>query len=66
MLVLIELWTLQRLLRGDDMLFRKTSKTKVKKIFRNNDGGYKTKSLYRVTTYWFLFLPVYSYDEFIS
>jgi hypothetical protein len=48
------------------MIFRKTHKTKQKKIYRDSLSSKKEYALYRVYTYWFLFLPVYQYEEFIS
>jgi len=48
------------------MLIRKTSKTVQKKIFRSAHDSYKKSVLYRVTTFWFLFIPVYSYSEFLN
>lgn len=49
------------------MIIRKTQKTKVKKIRRDSYlTSQKKPALYRVTTYWFLFVPVFSYEEFID
>ena len=42
------------------MIFSKTTKTVIKKIWRNTEQEYKGKAVYRVTTYWFLFIPVYT------
>lgn len=48
------------------MLIRKTLSTKQKKIFRGNFDCKKESALYRVTTYWFLFIPVYQFEQFIE
>ena len=48
------------------MLITKTLSTKKKKIFRGKFDAKKESALYRVTTYWFLFIPVYSKQEFID
>lgn len=48
------------------MIIRKTSKTIKKKIYRNRYDLATTVALYRKVTYWFLFVPVYSYDVFID
>jgi hypothetical protein len=48
------------------MLIRKTLSTKQKRIFRRKLDDYKEAALYRVTTYWFLFLPFYSFEEILE
>jgi hypothetical protein len=48
------------------MIIRKTIKTKVKKIFRGKNENYKENALYRVVTYWFIFIPVYQCEQFID
>ena len=48
------------------MLIRKTMRTKKKKIWTGKFDSKKSSTLYRVTTYWFLFLPVYSSETFID
>ncbi len=48
------------------MLVRKTPSTKQKKIYRGRFDYKKESALYRVTTYWFLFVPVYSFEQIID
>jgi len=48
------------------MIISKTMSTKKKKIFRGKFDSRKESALYRVTTYWFLFLPIYSNQELIE
>lgn len=48
------------------MLFRKTHSTKKKNIYKDKDIDYKHVSLYMVYTYWFLFIPVYTIEEFVE
>tara|TARA_R110000850_G_scaffold100316_4_gene207521 strand:- start:8376 stop:8522 length:147 start_codon:yes stop_codon:yes gene_type:complete len=48
------------------MIFRKTHNTKKKKVLRGKFDTKKESALYRVYTYWFLFIPVYQYEEFIE
>ena len=42
------------------MIIRKTSKTIQKRIYRNAFDARPTRTLYRVDTVWFLFIPLYS------
>ncbi len=49
------------------MIIQKTSKTKIKNIYRDPDLSMRTMpAVYRVTTYWFLFIPVYRSEQFIT
>jgi len=48
-------------------IFRRSSKTVIKNIYRKAERrSGKGEALYRVTTYWFLIVPVYSYDEVLA
>jgi len=48
------------------MIIRKTSKTVQRKEYLSARAEYKSKTLYDVTTYWFLFIPVYSSHKYIK
>jgi len=48
------------------MFIRKTIETKKKLIFRGKYEKEKETALYRVTTYWFIFIPIYRYEEVIE
>lgn len=48
------------------MIFNKTSKTIKKRIWRNTEDERKKQAIYRVTTYWLLFVPLYSKQECID
>lgn len=48
------------------MLVRKTLSTKQKKIYRGRFDDRMEAALYRVTTYWVLFVPVYSFEQLIE
>jgi len=48
------------------MIFRQTHSTAKKDIFRGKFDTKKERALYRVYTYWFLFIPIYTRYEFIE
>ena len=48
------------------MIIRKTISTRIKGIYRDKYEDKKTKALYRVTTYWFLIIPIYQKEEFLD
>lgn len=48
------------------MIIRKTHRTKRKKIYRDKHALDKIYALYRVTTYWFLCIPIYQTEQFID
>lgn len=47
------------------MILNITKTTKKKKIFRGSLDCKKSTALYLVTTYWFLFIPIYRTEEFL-
>ena len=46
------------------MIIRRTIKTVQKEIYMGKDHKYKSKVLFTKVTFWFLFIPVYSYTVF--
>jgi len=48
------------------MIIRKTVTTLQKRIWRDKCATSKSWALYRVITYWFLFIPIYRYEQFID
>lgn len=47
-------------------MIRKTSCTIKKKIYRGEFDREKQSALYIRTTFWLLFIPIYSYDELVG
>jgi len=48
------------------MIISRTSSTKIKRIWTGVYDQSKTEVLYRTTTYWFLIIPLYTYEECIG
>ena len=47
-------------------MIRVTSKTMQKKIYKDKDDIHKKPAIYRVVTWWFLFIPIYSKQTFLD
>ena len=46
------------------MIIRVTHKTMIKKMYRSKDETNKRCAIYKVVTWWFCFIPVYSSGNF--
>ena len=47
-------------------MIRVTHKTIIKGIYKSKDDDCRRRALYKVVTWWFLFIPIYSKQTFLD